>query len=143
MSPSSNVKDYEQLKRVAERWITEIWQLHNLDAFDELHNHEFHDESPAGRGSDRASYRAGMEELFAAFPDFHTLIDDLVVDITSKKVAIRWHAQGTHEESFMGIAPTHRDITFSGIEIIRVEGDKITERWGEWDSLDLLGQLRQ
>jgi predicted ester cyclase len=43
----------------------------------------------------------------------------------------------------MGAAPTGRRITFAGIEIIRVENERIVERWGEWDGIDLLRQLSQ
>jgi hypothetical protein len=30
---------------------------------------------------------------------------------------------------------------FKGIEIVRVRDGLITERWGEWDGLDLIAQL--
>jgi predicted ester cyclase len=32
-------------------------------------------------------------------------------------------------------------VRFKGIEIIRVRDDRIVERWGEWDGIDLLVQL--
>jgi steroid delta-isomerase-like uncharacterized protein len=120
--------------------MTRIWRDRDLDAIDPLHAPEFVDRSPAGRGSDLAAYRAGVADLFAAFPDFAATIDGLVVDEVVGEVAIRWTATGTHLGEFLGAAPTGRSITFRGIEILRFEDCRIAERWGEWDGLDLLGQ---
>ncbi len=52
-----------------------------------------------------------------------------------------WTAIGTHTGPYLGAAPTGRRIVFKGIEIVRVRDGLITERWGEWDGLDLLAQL--
>lgn len=120
----------------------EIWADRRLGTFDELHAADFVDHSPAGRGSDRAAYRAGIEELFTAFPDFTATTDDLVVDEVEGKVAIRWSAVGTHRGGFLGCPPSGRRVTFRGIEIIRIQNGRIVERWGEWDGIDLVEQLR-
>ncbi|MBI4860628.1 MAG: ester cyclase [Candidatus Riflebacteria bacterium] len=130
------------LASVAERWMREIWAQRNLASFDELHAPDFFDRSPSGRGSDRNAYRAGLEELFTAFPDFEASTEDLVVDEANSKVAVRWTAVGTHRGEFLGCPPTGRHITFRGIEILRIEKGMIVERWGEWDGLDLVQQLR-
>lgn len=77
-----------------------------------------------------------------AFPDFTASTEDLVVDETSGKVAIRWSAVGTHRAEFLAYPATGRRITFRGIEIIRIQRGKIIERWGEWDGRDLAEQLQ-
>jgi len=58
-------------------------------------------------------------------------------------VAVRWTAVGTHKAPYLGLSPTGRRIVFKGIEIIRVRDGLITDRWGEWDGLDLLGQIER
>lgn len=131
-----------ELISIAKRWMQEIWAKRNLATFDELHAVGFLDRSPDGRGTDRVAYRAGIEELFVAFPDFTASTEDLVVDEASGKVAIRWSAVGTHRAEFLAYPATGRRITFRGIEIIRIQGGKIIERWGEWDGLDLAEQLQ-
>ena len=68
---------------------------------------------------------------------FEAAIEDLVVDDATMKVAVRWVANGTHQGTFMGIPPTGKRIAFQGIEIIRIEGERIVERWGEWNGIDL------
>ncbi|MBK7188514.1 MAG: ester cyclase [bacterium] len=56
---------------------------------------------------------------------------------------MRWTAVGTHRGAYLGAEPTGKRITFKGIEVIRVRDGRITARWGEWDGLDLLGQLER
>jgi steroid delta-isomerase-like uncharacterized protein len=132
----------ERLKGMTIRWIEQGWQAGNSAIVDELHDVTFVDHDPAGRTPDREGFKKGIEELYAAFPDFHGVIEDLVVDSIAGKVAVRWSATGTHRGPFLGFPPTGRLIRFKGIEILRIEQDRIMDRWGEWDGLELLNQLR-
>jgi predicted ester cyclase len=43
--------------------------------------------------------------------------------------------------SFMGLPPTGKSITMTGIEIFRIENGKIAELWGEANLLGLMQQL--
>jgi steroid delta-isomerase-like uncharacterized protein len=131
----------ERLAAVARQWMTEVWRERRLAAIDALHADTFVDHSPAGRGTDRAAYAAGVRELFDAFPDFAAETDAVHVDEAAATVTVRWHARGTHRGPFLGRAPTGRKITFRGIEILTIEADRIVARWGEWDGLDLCAQL--
>ena len=106
-----------------------------------LHAPDFADRSTAGRGADNAAYKAGIAELYAAFPDWEATTEDLVVDVAAGKVAVRWSAVGTHMAPYLGRAATWRRIEFSGIEIIWISAGLIRERWGEWDGIALLAQL--
>lgn len=131
----------DELKAVADRWMEEVFQQGRTQAVDEIHSSDFVDHSPAGRSADREGFKAGVAGLFAAFPDFRAITEDLVIDETAVKITVRWTATGTHRGEFMGIQPTDRRITFRGIEILRIAGDRIAERWGEWDGLDIVEQL--
>lgn len=131
----------EELKAIARRWIEEGWQKGNAAMVDELHASHFVDHDSAGRTSDREGFKEGIIQLYAAFPDFHAVIEDLVVDAAAMKVAVRWEANGTHQGTFMGIPPTGKSIAFQGIEIIHLEDERIVERWGEWNGIELLEQL--
>ncbi len=131
------------LAAIARRWIEEVWRPNDAPPFEELHAPGFRDRgAPSGRGTDRDAYAASIAELFAAFPDFIASVDDLVVDPEAGSVGVRWSASGTHRGVFEGIAPSGRTVAFRGIEIIRVRDGRIVERWGEWDGIDLLRQLR-
>jgi len=41
----------------------------------------------------------------------------------------------------MGAQPTGKTITLAGINVFRIDGDKIVERWGRLDEVGLLRQL--
>jgi predicted ester cyclase len=77
--------------------------------------------------------------MLAGFPDYQTVIDDLFAE--GDKVAARITMSGTNTGAFMGIPPTGKFITFTGIYIARIDGGKIVEHWGEEDGVSLLAQL--
>jgi predicted ester cyclase len=66
-------------------------------------------------------------------------VEQLVAE--SDIVVERFTARGTHRGDLMGAEPTGREITLAGINIFRVDGDRIVERWGRLDELGLLRQL--
>ncbi len=132
----------KSLETLIQRWIAEGWQKGRAAMVDELHAPAFVDHDPAGRRPDRKGFKQGIAELYAAFPDFHARIEDLVIDTAAKKITVRWRGTGTHRRKFMGCPPTGRKILFKGIEILLVRGGLITARWGEWDGLDILDQMK-
>src|SRR5215471_2299775 len=78
--------------------------------------------------------------VFAAFPDAKRTVDDQFTDEVNH-VVTRWTATATHRGPFMGIAPTGKRMTITGITIDRIVSGKIVEEWQQWDSLGLLQQL--
>lgn len=56
-------------------------------------------------------------------------------------VAIRFTLAGTHEGVFMDIPPTGRTVEVGGCGIFHFGDGQIIERWQEFDTLGLLGQL--
>ena len=87
--------------------------------------------------------REGHKQLIAAFraafPDLRVAVEDLLEE--GDRVALRWRAEGTHRGELMGIAPTGRRVTLTGIEILRIAGGKIAEYWQSWDRLGMYQQL--
>lgn len=131
----------ERLQEIASHWIEEGWQKGDPAVVDEWHAAGFVDHSAGDRSSGREGFKEGIRQLYAAFSDFYAVIEDLTIDTAAGKVAVHWTATGTHTGSFMGLEPTGRRIHFEGIEVIRIERDRIVERWGEWDGIGLLRQL--
>ena len=78
------------------------------------------------------TYRAGL-------PDIQYTIQDMVAE--GDKVVVRWIAYGTHLNTFLGVPPTGKKVTITGIEIFRVASDKLEEAWVNSDSLGLLQQI--
>lgn len=93
----------------------------------------------AGATSGLAEYKQFLSAFFAAFPDLHFTIDDLLAD--GDKTITRWTAHGTHIGNLMGIPPTGKQATVTGITITRWTNGKAAETWISFDNLRLLQQL--
>ena len=85
------------------------------------------------------AFRHFTSGFFTAFPDLQTTIEDLIAE--GDKVAVRQTWRGTHTGSFLGIAPTGKQVTFTSTEFYRVAGGKLAEEWVELDMLGLLQQI--
>jgi hypothetical protein len=83
--------------------------------------------------------KAAHQIMLAGFSDYQTVIDDLIAE--GDKVAARITMSGTHTGSFMGILPTGKFVSFTGMYIARIANGKIAEHWGEEDGVSLLQQL--
>jgi steroid delta-isomerase-like uncharacterized protein len=131
----------EELKCIVRQWIEQGWQNGDPSVVDRLHASDFVDHDPGGRSPDNQGFKEGIASLFHAFPDLRAQVEDLVVDIATGTVAVRWSATGTHIHPYLGAPPTGKRTAFKGIEIVRIQDGRIRERWGEWDGIDLLIQL--
>jgi predicted ester cyclase len=89
------------------------------------------------------SGREGIKQLIglyrAAFPDFQMTFEDQIAE--GDKVASRWTMRGTHTGDLLGIGPTGKQGTMTGIVISRLAGNAIAEEWENFDQLGLLQQL--
>ncbi len=75
----------------------------------------------------------------AAFPDAQITVEDLIAE--GDRVAVRVTVRGTHQGTFIGVAPTGRRVTLEAITIYRVDAGKIVEDWTIADIPGLLQQL--
>ncbi len=130
----------EENKAIARRWSEEVWGKGSLAAVDELFATDFVFNYPVpGVKPDREGYKQTVTEMFAPFADTECPVEDMVAE--GDKVAIRWTWRGTHQGEFMGVAPTGKRVTITGISILRIAGGKIVEEWGEMDNLGMMQQL--
>ena len=83
------------------------------------------------------------QELFTlaevAFPDLRVTIEEMVA--SGDKVVSRFTLRGTHRGEFLGIAPTGKPVTTSGIVINRIVDGQIVADWEEYDRLGLMRQI--
>ncbi|HET8851840.1 MAG TPA: ester cyclase [Ktedonobacteraceae bacterium] len=83
--------------------------------------------------------RLHLPPLYAAFPDLsHTIETELVNGSLVGCVAL---VRGTHQGSFMGIAPTGKPVQFMLLIIDRIVDGTIVEHWAIPDFMSLFGQL--
>ena len=72
-------------------------------------------------------------EFRRAFPDS---IDIQLAE--GEMVATRATSRGTHRGVFMGIEPTNKELSWTGITIDRISEGKIVESWTNWDVMGMM-----
>ena len=123
------------------RRLVESMRPGSLDVVDEVVAADFVHRNPADPAM--APGPAGLKQMeqrwLAAFPDMQTTVDDQIAE--GDKVVTRWTGRGTHRGEMFGIAPTGKQIEFTGIFVDRIASGKIVEHWDEADILGVLQQL--
>lgn len=124
--------------RVFEEWFATGDDLVADQLYAEDYQH--HDPSlPPEAQHGREAYKQGVKMFYTAFPDATMTYDQLIAE--GDKVAMRWSFAGTHQGQLMGIPPTGRPVTITGIQILRLDNGKIVEGWANFDALGLMQQL--
>jgi steroid delta-isomerase-like uncharacterized protein len=130
----------EENKAAARRFY-DAWHGGDLDSLDDLIAQDVVDHDPYSPHASEGL--EGVKKLIAmyreAFPDVRFTIEDQVAE--GDKVVTRWTATGTHEGQLMGVEPTGKTSTITGIGIDRFEDGKIVEVWGNWDTLALMQDI--
>lgn len=85
------------------------------------------------------AFRRHAESVPRAFPDVRFDVQDVLAE--ADRVMVRLVLSGTHDGPFMGIEPTGKEVSMSGIVVYRFDDGKIVERWSEGNSVGLLQQL--
>ncbi len=128
-------------KTLIHNFVEEVWNKGNFDAVGQYFAADFVDHNQAMPQQPPGA--AGARQVFAAFkaafPDLHFTIEDILTE--GDKVVWRWSSQGTNQGSLMGMPPTGKQATVTGIEIYRLADGKVAERWGNFDQLGMLQQL--
>ena len=127
-------------KAIVRRLIEEGFNRGNLDLYDELIAPDFVNHSaPPGVPPTREGWKQLATMFRAAFPDIHFHIEDEIAE--GARVTTRFSGHGTHQGELMGIPATGKEVTVSGINIARIAGGKIMERWEEFDMMGMMVQL--
>jgi steroid delta-isomerase-like uncharacterized protein len=131
----------EENKALIRRFVQEAFNQGNLDVADEVYAPRFFSYDPATSEEERRpeDVKQFVNMYRSAFPDGRTTIEDLIAE--GDKVAYRWAYRGTHQGELMGIAPTGKEVTITGITIDRISGGRIEEEWNNFDQLGMLQQL--
>lgn len=88
---------------------------------------------------DRESWKGLCAMLRAALPDIGDRAEEVIAE--GDLVAVRWSGGGTHTGEFMGIPPTGKYVSATGIFIGHVKDGRIVEGWENWDALGFMQQL--
>ncbi len=130
----------EDNKALLHRFYDEVINKKNRAAIDELFDSHMVDHAvPPGLPAGIEGQRQVLSMYSAAFPDTHFTVEDMIAE--GDKVVVRLSASATQHGAFMGLPPTGKHVTFTGIDIIRIAGGKLVERWAQMDALGMLQQL--
>ncbi len=129
----------EENKSLPRRSYEEIYNQGNLDVADEIYDENFVSHiSPSDlKGTKGIKDFASM--LRNAFPDLMFKIEDQIAE--GDKVATRWTVTGTHKGEYMGVAPTGKFISNTGIALHRIANGKMVESWVSSDNLGVMQEL--
>jgi len=131
----------EENKANTRRFYEEVWSKGNLDVADEFSAENFVDHNPVDPNlpSGIEGFKQMVPMFRTAFPDIQFTIEDMIAE--GDKVVSRLTIRATHKGEFMGIPPTGKQASITGIDIVRIVGGKMVERWGEVDMLRLMQEI--
>ena len=96
--------------------------------------------TPQSVESDPQSEKAAYEWLTTVWSsNWRMTVDEMIAE--GDRVMVRWTFSGTQVGEYSGLLPTNKAITYSGINIFRIENGKIAEIWDISDRLWLWQQL--
>lgn len=129
----------EENKEIVRR-LNGIWDG-DMDVVDELVAEDFvnHNSLDPDAPPGREGFKRNVSTLRSAFPDIEFAVEDVIAE--EDKVVFRAVGRGTHDGELLGIPPTGREVTLSGIVIFRIANGQVAERWAQFDSLGMLQQL--
>ncbi len=127
-------------KALVRRLFDEVWNGGRLELLEELIAAGYVEHSPApDQAAGAPGVAARIGSLRAAFPDLRFVVEELVGE--GAIVAARYHWQGTHRGSFLGIPPTGRRVAVRGMDFYRLAAGRLVEHWENVDEFGMLSQL--
>lgn len=134
------MSDEERNKALMRRFYEDLWSGGNVGALSEIVAEDFVDhQAPAGGPSGREGLAELVRVWRSAFPDMRESVEHLVAE--GDMVVGHFTMRGTHEGEFMGVPPTGRSVTMSGVDVVRVRDGRISELWYAEQMLELMQQL--
>ena len=123
-------------KAIVRGYFDEVLNNRNLSAFEHYFAEAVVFNSAQGFKQQLAVITQAMHD---AFPDLHLRIEEQIAE--DDKVVTRVTFRGTHQGAFNGIAPTGRQVEWSGIAIDRIANGKIAEMWHVQNTAALIRQI--
>ncbi len=114
----------------------------NEAVLDEVFSPEYAEHDPASTPTSPTGLvglKQGFERFAAAFAESEHVIEDIFA--AGDKVVVRVTGRGVHRGDYLGVPPTGKRVSMSGIAIYRIAHGKIVEEWSQSDRLDFQRQL--
>ncbi len=121
------------------RQVSDVVNARRYDDLDELFGPTFVDNNPAWSVQDLQELKGIIRAAHEAL-DFTANLDDLYPAGEDKVVMVITFT-GTHVAPFFGQEPTGKKVSWTSIEVYRLEQGKVVERWVQADTTGLMRQL--
>lgn len=127
-------------RALVRRFIEDFWAGGDLSRVEDFLAPDYieHNLLP-GQEPGLEGYKRRFLSLRAAFPDVRITIEDMLAE--GDRVMARVTIEGTHLGPFLGQPASGRVVRMAAINIYRVAGGQIAERWGVQDLYGLLRQM--
>jgi predicted ester cyclase len=121
------------------RVIDDAWNRGRLEVIDETVAAGYTRRVPGDvlRGPD--AFKARIRATRAGLSDLMIRIMALVVD--GDEGVVVWEASGSHDGTLFGVAPSGRQLRWSGMTRFRCGAGLLVEEWELFDRMELLAQL--
>ena len=126
-------------KAKARSMLEKPWNEGNLGALDDVLAPSYVAQTPFGEVNGPSGVKEIIAEFREAFPDIKMKVEGQWAEGDS--VVTHWSTRGTHTGPLRGIEPTGKEVTFSGVLILRFDGDQAVRGWQHFDRLTMLEQL--
>jgi steroid delta-isomerase-like uncharacterized protein len=83
--------------------------------------------------------KQSFQKFHSGFPDVKVTVEHMIAE--EDLVMMHLLISATHKGEFAGISPTGKQITITGMEIVRLANGKVVERWSNFDQLGFYRQL--
>ncbi|MFL5699246.1 MAG: ester cyclase [Ktedonobacteraceae bacterium] len=129
----------EDNKALVRRFYEQVINQKNLTLVDELctTTHVYHNPPTTLHG--REEFKQLLSLYTTAFPDARLSVENQLAE--GDQVVIRYTFRGTHQADLIGIPPTGKQVTVTGMIITRIVNGTFEEGWLNFDALGMLQQL--
>jgi predicted ester cyclase len=126
-------------QQLATDWFEEVWNKGRREAITEMLHPDciLHDGGPPTPGI--AAFHAYFDRMQSAFSDIRVKVEAVIGE--GDTVCVRWSTTFRHTGAGMGVEPTGKPVSATGITIIRVADGMFVEGWQNWDMLGVLEQI--
>lgn len=110
------------------------------DIFQDVYqNHQTPDIEGGPKTVDLDEWKTTVKNFQTGFPNIN--VEVLEQFGKGSLVSTRWRFTGQQEGEYLGLAPTGKTVTWTGIQIDRFENGKIAETWVNWDMYSMFKEL--
>ena len=131
----------EANKAVLRRWFEEVWNLEHAEVIDELlaPDCEIHDGPVTVKGP--AEFRVVHDRFRSAFTNIRFTLHEVIAE--GDIVSMRCSSLVIHSGDGLGLPATGKEVSSTGMAMVRIRDGKIAEVWQNWDMLGMMHQIEE